>query len=150
MEWSWYKQFKDQPYLYWHWSPDQAWVINHKLIGWNETMITYMLAIMGPKYGISPEMYYSGWASQEEYAQEYRAGWGCVEDGKMYTNGNTYYGENLKVGVSKGGPLFFIHYSYLGLDPHKFTDKYTNYFRENNQKMAKINQRYCIENQGGM
>ena len=70
------------------------------------------------------------------------------EDGKMYTNGNTYYGENLKVGVSNGGPLFFIHYSYLGLDPHKFTDKYTNYF-ENNQKMAKINQRYCIENQGG-
>ena len=66
----------------------------------------------------------------------------------MYTNGNTYYGENLKVGVSNGGPLFFIHYSYLGLDPHKFTDKYTNYF-ENNQKMAKINQRYCIENQGG-
>ena len=58
-------------------------------------------------------------------------------------------GENLKVGVSNGGPLFFIHYSYLGLDPHKFTDKYTNYF-ENNQKMAKINQRYCIENQGGM
>lgn len=149
VEWSWYKQFKDSPYLYWHWSPDQAWVINHKLIGWNETMITYMLAIMGPKYGISPEMYYSGWASQEEYAQEYRADWGRVEDGKMYTNGNTYYGENLKVGVSNGGPLFFIHYSYLGLDPHKFTDKYTNYF-ENNQKMAKINQRYCIENQGGV
>lgn len=64
-------------------------------------MITYMLAIMGPKYGISPEMYYSGWASQEEYAQEYRADWSRVQDGKMYTNGNTYYGENLKVGVSK-------------------------------------------------
>ena len=27
VEWSWYKQFKDSPYLYWHWSPDQAWVI---------------------------------------------------------------------------------------------------------------------------
>lgn len=148
VEWSWYKQFKDSPYLYWHWSADQAWVINHKLIGWNETMITYLLAIMGPKHGISPEMYYSGWASQEKYAQEYREGWGQVPDGSMYTNGNTYYGEKLGVGVSNGGPLFFIHYSYLGLNPHKFTDKYVNYF-ENNQKMAKINHRYCMENPGG-
>lgn len=148
VEWSWYKQFKDSPYLYWHWSPDQAWVINHKLIGWNETMITYLLAIMGPKHGIAPEMYYSGWASQEKYAQEYRADWGRVEDGSMYTNGQTYYGEKLDVGVSNGGPLFFIHYSYLGLNPHKFTDKYVNYF-ENNRRMAKINYRYCVENPGG-
>lgn len=148
VEWSWYKQFKDSPYLYWHWSPDQAWVINHKLIGWNETMITYLLAIMGPKHGIAPEMYYSGWASQEAYAQEYRADWGRVQDGSLYTNGNTYYGEKLGVGVSNGGPLFFIHYSYLGMNPHKFTDKYVNYF-ENNQKMAKINHRYCMENPGG-
>ncbi len=147
VEWNWYKQFKESPYLYWHWSPDQNWIINHKLIGWNETMITYLLAIMAPKHFISPQMYYSGWASQEEYAQEYRADWSRVPDGKMYTNGNTYYGEKLKTGVSNGGPLFFIHYSYMGLDPHKFTDKYTNYF-ENNQKMAKINHRYCIENQG--
>ena len=148
VEWSWYKQFKDSPYLYWHWSPDQAWVINHKLIGWNETMITYMLAIMG-RNTESSEMYYSGWASQEEYAQEYRAGWGCVEDGKMDTNGNTYYGENLKVGALQGRPSFLYPLLLSRLDPHKFTDKYTNYF-ENNQKMAKINQRYCIENQGGM
>jgi len=147
VEWNWYKQFKDSPYLYWHWSPDQAWVINHKLIGWNETMITYLLAIMAPKYSISPEMYYTGWASQDLEAQDYRADWGQTRDGSMYTNGNTYFGEKLNVGVSNGGPLFFIHYSYLGMDPHKFTDKYTNYF-ENNQKMAIINQRYCIENQG--
>lgn len=147
VEWSWYKQFKDSPFLYWHWSPDQAWVINHRLIGWNEAMITYMLAIMAPKYPIAPEMYYSGWASQSEIGQDYRSGWGQTPDGSMYSNGNTYYGENLKVGVSNGGPLFFVHYSYLGMDPHKFTDKYTNYF-ENNQKMAKINHRYCVENPG--
>ncbi len=147
VEWNWYKQFKESPYLYWHWSPDQAWIINHRLIGWNETMITYLLAIMAPKYGVSADMYYSGWASQEAFAQQYRAAWSQVEDGKMYTNGNTYFGENLKVGVSNGGPLFFIHYSFLGLNPHDFTDKYTNYF-ENNQKMARINLRYCMENQG--
>lgn len=148
VEWSWYKQFKDSPYLYWHWSPDQAWIINHRLIGWNEAMITYLLAIMSPTHAVSPKMYYSGWASQEAYAREYREGWSQVSDGNQYTNGNTYYGEHLKVGVSNGGPLFFTHYSYMGLDPHKWTDKYVNYF-ENNQKMAKINHRYCIENPGG-
>lgn len=148
VEWSWYKQFKDSPYLYWHWSPDQAWVINHRLIGWNETMITYLLAIMGPKYGIEPEMYYSGWASQETFAQDYRKDWGRVEDGKMYANGNTYFGKKLNIGVSNGGPLFFVHYSYLGLDPRAFTDKYTNYF-ENNRTIAEINLRYCTENPGG-
>lgn len=148
VEWSWYKQFKDSPYLYWHWSPDQAWIINHRLIGWNEAMITYLLAIMSPTHAVSPQMYYSGWASQEAYAREYREGWSQVSDGNRYTNGNTYYGERLNVGVSNGGPLFFIHYSYMGLDPHKWTDKYVNYF-ENNQKMAKINHRYCIENPGG-
>lgn len=147
IEWNWYKRYKDSPYLYWHWSPDQEWVINHRLIGWNETMITYLLAIMGPKHGVSPEMYYSGWAGKEQYAQEYRIDWSRVTDGSMYTNGNTYFGEKLKVGVSNGGPLFFIHYSYLGLNPHQFTDKYVNYF-ENNRKIALINYRYCIENQG--
>ncbi|MCC8152800.1 MAG: beta-glucosidase [Tannerellaceae bacterium] len=147
VEWSWYKQFRDSPYLYWHWSPDQEWIINHRLIGWNECMITYMLAIMAPKYNVSPELYYTGWASQETYAQEYREDWGKTKDGAMYTNGNTYYGQKLDVGVSNGGPLFFIHYSYMGLDPHEVTDKYTNYF-ENNRKMAKINLRYCIENPG--
>lgn len=148
VEWDWYKQFDDSPYLYWHWSPDQGWVINHKLIGWNETMITYLLAIMAPRHAVSPALYYSGWASREDYAQEYRAAWSRVPDGRLYTNGNTYYGQQLEVGVSNGGPLFFIHYSYLGLDPHEWTDKYVNYF-ENNRKIALINHRYCMENPGG-
>jgi hypothetical protein len=147
VEWSWYKRYKDSPFLYWHWSPDQEWIINHRLIGWNETMITYLLAIMAPKHPIEPEMYYTGWASQDQYAQEYRIDWGKVTDGSMYTNGGTYFGEQLKVGVSNGGPLFFVHYSYMGLDPHKFTDKYVNYF-ENNKKITLVNYRYCVENQG--
>ena len=148
VEWSWFKQRDDSPYLYWHWSPDQHWVINHPLIGWNETMITYMLAIMSPTHGVAPGMYYSGWASQEKMAHDYRAGWGMTEDGSAYKNGNTYYGIKLDVGVSNGGPLFFTHYSFLGLDPHKVTDRYTNYF-DNNRNIALINHRYCMQNQGG-
>ncbi len=147
-EWSWYRRFPDSKYLYWHWSPDQAWVINHKLIGWNETMVTYLLAIASPTFSIPGSMYYSGWASQEKEAQEYRKGWGQTADGSLYSNGKTYFGLPLDVGVSNGGPLFFVHYSFLGYDPHALNDKYTNYFR-NNRQIALINHRYCMENPKG-
>lgn len=144
-EWDWYRRTSDSDFLLWHWSPDQEWVINHNLIGWNEVMITYFLAIASPTHGVPPSMYYTGWASQSAKAAKYRADWGQTTDGSTYTNGNTYYGIPLAVGVSNGGPLFFIHYSFLGLDPHLVTDKYTNYF-ENNRNIAEINLRYCIEN----
>jgi exo beta-1,2-glucooligosaccharide sophorohydrolase (non-reducing end) len=147
IEWDWYRRYPDSKYLLWHWSPDQAWTINHKLIGWNETMITYLLAIASPSHGVPGSMYYSGWASQEKEAQDYRKGWGQTEDGSMYSNGKTYYGLPLPVGVSNGGPLFFVHYSFLGYDPHKLNDKYTNYFT-NNRNIALINYRYCMENPG--
>lgn len=145
IEWNWYKRYADSPFLYWHWSPDQEWVIDHRLIGWNETMITYLLAIMSPSHAIEPKMYYSGWASPSGIAQEYRKNWGKTDDGSLYANGKTYYGLKLDVGVSNGGPLFFVHYSYLGLNPHNFTDRYTNYFH-NNRTIAQINYRYCVEN----
>lgn len=144
-EWDWYRRSSDSDFLFWHWSPDQEWVINHNLIGWNEVMITYFLAIASPTHGVPASMYYTGWASQSAKAAKYRADWGQTTEGSTYTNGNTYYGISLDVGVSNGGPLFFIHYSFLGLDPHLVTDKYTNYF-ENNRNIAEINLRYCIEN----
>ena len=108
-------------------------------------MITYFLAIASKTHPIPPSMYYTGWASQSAIAAKYRADWGQTTDGATYTNGNTYYGIELPVGVSNGGPLFFVHYSFLGLNPHQFTDKYVNYF-ENNKRIAEINLRYCIEN----
>ena len=144
-EWDWFKQYPDSKFLYWHWSPDQAWIINHNLIGWNETMVTYLLAIASPTHAVSPTMYYSGWANQNSTGIKYRSSWGQTTDGSMYTNGKTYYGVKLDVGVSNGGPLFFTHYSYMGYDPHFITDRYTNYF-VNNQNIAKINYRYCVDN----
>ena len=144
-EWDWFRQYPDSKFLYWHWSPDQGWIINHNLIGWNETMVTYLLAIASPTHPVPASMYYSGWANQDNTGVEYRSGWGQTTDGSMYTNGKTYFGIKLHVGVSNGGPLFFTHYSYMGYDPHYITDKYTNYFT-NNQNIAKINYRYCVEN----
>jgi len=145
VEWSWFKQHPNSKFLYWHWSPNQGWVINHNLIGWNETMVTYLLAIASPTHPVPASMYYSGWANQDSIGQQYRKGWGQTADGSMYSNGKTYYDVKLDVGVSNGGPLFFTHYSYLGYDPHAITDKYTNYFT-NNKNIATINYRYCVEN----
>ncbi|MBX9569033.1 MAG: hypothetical protein K2X77_09065 [Candidatus Obscuribacterales bacterium] len=143
VEWNWYRKTPDSPYLLWHWSPTVGYKINHSLIGWNETMITYMLAIASPTHPIPAEMYYSGWASQEKGAQEYRGN----EAGKMYTNGGIYYGQKLPVGGFTGGPMFFTHYNFLGVDPHALKDKYTEYF-ENCKAIATINLRYCQVNPG--
>ena len=145
IEWDWYKQTSDSKFLYWHWSPDKAWIINHRLIGWNETMITYILGICSPTHSIPASMYYSGWASQSQFAQNYRYDWSDSHDGDHYTNGNTYFGVPLKVGVSTGGPAFFTHYSFMGLDPHQMNDVYTDYF-SNNKNIALINYKYCMEN----
>jgi len=147
IDWRWYKKTEDSKYLYWHWSPDQEWVINHKLIGWNETMITYLLAIASPTHGVSPDMYYSGWASQEQEAYDYRSDWGQTTDGAKYYNGNTYYGVKLDVGVNTGGPIFFTHFSFFGFDPRGLKDKYTSkdYF-DNLRNIALISYRYSIDN----
>jgi hypothetical protein len=145
VEWDWYKRYPDSTFLYWHWSPDYAWHINHRFVGFNEAQITYLLAMASPTHSINPEMYYSGWASQSEYAQHYRSNWAGTNEGDKYFNDNVYYGIKLNVGVSNGGPLFFTHYSYLGFDPHFINDTYTNYF-DNNRDIALINYRYCLEN----
>jgi hypothetical protein len=146
VEWDWYREDAKSDFLYWHWSPDWSWKIHHPLIGFNEVMITYLLAMASPTHGVPAEMYYSGWASQAERAQQYRAGWSGSKDGDHYANGKTYYGIKLDVGVGTGGPLFFTHYSFLGMDPHALHDKYTASYFENNRNIARINRAYVIAN----
>jgi len=147
VEWDWYRMSPNSDALYWHWSPDYTWHIHHRLTGWNETMITYLLAIASPTHSVPAELYYTGWAGQSEEALRYRQGWSGTKEGHKYVNGNTYYGTKLDVGEGLGGPLFFTHYSYMGFDPHALTDRYTNYF-ENNSNIARIGRAYCIENPG--
>ena len=147
VEWDWYRITPDSDALFWHWSPDYTWHMHHRLTGWNETMITYLLSIASPTHAVPPDLYYTGWAGQSEEASRYRQGWSGTQEGHKYVNGNTYYGIKLDVGEGLGGPLFFTHYSYMGFDPHALTDRYTNYF-ENNRNLARINQAYCIDNPG--
>ena len=148
VEWDWYRENAKSKFLYWHWSPQWSFEIHHPLIGFNETMVTYLLAMASPTHGVPAGMYYSGWASQEQGAQNYRQGWSGTADGNHYANGQTYYGIKLDVGVGPGGPLFFTHYSFLGFDPHQLHDRYTASYFENNRNIALINRAYCIANPG--
>jgi hypothetical protein len=146
VEWDWYRGPEAGDFLFWHWSAEWGWQIQHRLTGFNEVMITYLLAMSSPTHGVPAEMYYSGWASQSDLAIRYRAGWSGSVDGDHYYNGHSYYGIKLDVGVGTGGPLFFTHYSYLGFDPHSLHDRYTSSYFENNRNIALINRAYCIAN----
>ena len=127
VEWDWYTR-GGQKVLYWHWSPNFGWAINLPMRGHNETLIAYVLAASSKTHPIDIETYKQGYA----------------RNGAM-RNGNTYYGFRLPLGGGRGGPLFFTHYSFLGLDPRKLKDTYADYWEQNvNQTM--INRAYCISN----
>ncbi len=127
VEWDWYRKDNGN-FLYWHWSPNYNWDMNFPIQGFNETMITYLLAIASPTHPIPASLYYKGWASSSSYK-----------------NGNSFYGIPLFVGWDYGGPLFFVHYSFMGFDPRDKKDIYTNYFN-NNRNYTLIDQAYCSNN----
>jgi exo beta-1,2-glucooligosaccharide sophorohydrolase (non-reducing end) len=143
VEWDWYRKEADSDFLYWHWSPNHGFHISHPLVGWNETMIVYLLAIASPTHPAPASLYHTGWAGQSETAVRYRQGWSGTTHGDHYVNGNAYYGIKLDVGpVSE---LFFTQFSFLGFDPRHKKDRYANYF-ENNRNMALIHHAYSVEN----
>jgi hypothetical protein len=125
-DWNWFT--KGENVLYWHWSPDKEWIMNHRITGYNECLITYVLAASSPTHSISPDVYHKGWT-----------------DSKNFINGKEYYGIKLPLGFDYGGPLFFSHYSFLGLDPRGLKDRYADYW-EQNKNHTLINRQYCIEN----
>jgi len=145
VEYDWYRREPDSNFLYWHWSPDHGWYIGHPLVGWNETMIVYLLGIASPTHAVPASLYYSGWAGQSETAVHYRQGWSGTTAGDHYANGKDYYGIKLDVGEGPGGNLFFTQFSFLGFDPRGRRDRYTDYF-ENNRRLALINRAYCMAN----
>jgi hypothetical protein len=147
VEWDWYRRSPQSDALYWHWSPDFAWHINHRITGFNEAMIIYLMAIASPTHPVPAQLYYRGWAGQSKAAIDYRRGGptSTAAAGDRYVNGQTFFGIKLDVGVGTGGPLFFAHYSYMGFDPRGLRDRFTDYFT-NNRNMALINRAYCEKN----
>lgn len=136
VQWNHHTKDGQENVLYWHWSPNVGWKINHPIRGYDETMITYILAASSPTYSIDPEVYHEGWA---------RGGDIELDDHKAYG-----YSLSLKHnGAQKyGGPLFWAHYSFLGLDPRNLEDKYANYW-QNNRNHTLIQYAYAVENPKG-
>ncbi len=130
VEWSWFRQ-NAQNILYWHWSPTLNWVINHSIRGWNEALIVYVLAAASSTDAIPKDVYDDGWADN-----------GGIE------NNNTYYGYPLPLGPANGGPLFFAHYSFLGINPNGLVDAYANYQTQTTNHTL-INYEYCKANPRG-
>lgn len=127
VEWDWYTRGGSNV-LYWHWSADKGWAMNLQINGWNESLITYLLAASSPTHPISKAVYSNGWA----------------RNGAM-RNGNSFEDLTLPLGPNYGGPLFFSHYSFLGLDPRNLSDEYANYW-EQNVNHTLINYRYSVRN----
>jgi exo beta-1,2-glucooligosaccharide sophorohydrolase (non-reducing end) len=133
-DWDWFRATPNKDALYWHWSPDYAFHIANRLEGWNEVMITYMLAIASPTHASPPSIYYTGYTDEGNPKHPY----GIPK---------TYYGITMNMDYTSDspGPLFFTDYSYLGYDPHGWRDKYANYF-DNNRNESLISQAYSVAN----
>src|SRR5438105_6663421 len=127
VEWDWFRQ-NGKNVLYWNWSPNYGFAVNVPIQGWNETLITCVLAASSSTHAIPKAVYDSGFAR-----------------GGAMRNGNSYYGYTLPLGEPFGGPLFFEHYSFLGINPNGLTDAYANY-QSQTLNHTKINYEYCKAN----
>ncbi|MFZ4263242.1 glucoamylase family protein [Sphingobacterium sp. HJSM2_6] len=126
VEWNFFQQGQDV--LYWHWSPTQAWAMNLKISGWNESLLVYVLAAGSTNYSISKNVYDAGWA----------------RNGAM-KNGKSFYNYDLPLGADLGGPLFVSQYSFLGINPTGLKDAYADYELQTKNHTL-INRAYSIEN----
>ncbi|MEP7108041.1 MAG: glucoamylase family protein [Ferruginibacter sp.] len=127
VEWDWFRQ-GTQDVLYWHFSENYFWDMNVKIQGWNECLVTYVLAASSNTHAIPSSVYSNGWAGNPGFV-----------------NGNSYYGYQLPLGPAQGGPLFFSHYSFLGINPNGLSDAYANYAVQTKNHTL-INNKYCITN----
>lgn len=130
VEWDWYRR-DGANHLSWHWSPTRGWAMNHKIAGWNEGLVAYVLAAGAPDHAIDPDVYHQGFAS-----------------GPGFRNGRLYHGIELPLGMDRGGPLFIAHYSFCGLDPRGLSDRHADYW-EQNVRHTRINYEHCVANPHG-
>lgn len=129
-EWSWHTT-SGKTALIWHWSPENGWGTTHEIRGWDECLIAYVLGASSPTHPIPPAAYHEGWTSNV-----------------TFRNGKDYYGVTLPLGPEYGGPLFFAHFSFLGLDPRGLKDRYADY-GEQTRAHARINYEHCVRNPEG-
>lgn len=130
VEWSWFRN-GGQNTLFWHWSPNYFWEMNMQIRGWNESLITYVLAASSTTFAIPASVYNNGW-----------------KGAPGFVNGNIYFGYTLPLGPALGGPLFFSHYSFLGINPNGLIDASANYATQTKNHTL-INYNYSKANPRG-
>ncbi|MBL7971012.1 MAG: beta-glucosidase [Prolixibacteraceae bacterium] len=135
VEWDWYTK-GGQDVLYWHWSPEYGWEMNFPVGGYNECLIMYVLAAASPTHPIKPSVYDKGWALSGEISKD-----------TLFCGLRTVL-NHYEHGGDPVGPLFWAHYSYLGLNPKGLSDKYADYWALN-QNHALINYNYAVANPKG-
>jgi hypothetical protein len=128
-DWNWHSNNGNKT-LYWHWSPNNDFDMNFPVFGYDEALITYIVAASSPTHSISKELYENSWVKS--------ASW---------KNGKSYFGHVLPLGnFDMGGPLFFEQYTYMGIDPAGLTDDNGIDYAEQTKNHTLINRAYCIEN----
>jgi hypothetical protein len=85
-----------------------------RIAGWNECLIAYVLAAASENYPVDPDIYHDGFVASPSFR-----------------NGKLFHGVELPLGVDFGGPLFFAHYSFCGLDPRGLRDRHADYWEQN-------------------
>lgn len=129
VEWSWF--CNDKPVLYWHWSPQYNWEMDFPVRGYNECLVMYLLAAASPTHSIGSEVYAKGWA----------------EDGAIVAPHEVEgYPLQLRYQGTPAGPLFWAHYSFLGLDPRGLGDAYCDNYFDEMRNYTLINRAYCVRN----
>ncbi len=132
VEWDWYTK-GGEDVLYWHWSPNYKWEMNFPVGGYNECLIMYILAAASPTHSISKSVYEKGWA----------------RNGAIVSK-DSLYNKPLVLNYFEHsddliGPLFWAHYSYVGLNPKGLSDQYADYW-ELVKNHALIHYEYAKEN----
>ena len=106
------------------------WEMNFRIRGYNECLIAYILAASSPTYGVGAEVYHEGWAMKGNIVAQ-----DSLNPLQLIHQGNP----------PKGGPLFWSHYSFLGLNPMNLQDRYANY-EELNRTHTRLNYGHCVDN----
>ncbi len=125
VDWNFFTDGEDNG-IHWLWNPKNGFY-GLKILGYNECLITYVLALSSPTHPISRRAY-DYWSSGQQYQPR------------------EVYGYEIEATPEDGGPLFTSQYSFVGLDPRRLADAFVKrgyYVRSVGQTLA--NRGYCLQ-----
>jgi hypothetical protein len=103
VEWDWFVRKRENGlYMMWHWSPTIGWR-KLPIWGFTECHVAYVLALASPTHPIPLECYRNAW-----------------DNGHDANKPREWFGIPIATYREYGCPLFFLHYSYMGLEPRAF------------------------------